>query len=133
MPKPPKGNDPGLFGPRPDDKKPAKKPDAGLAAGQARRDRGAQAALDKSGDWGEAAYRHLLELAATGRAFNADDLRELAGAPASANAMGGVFLRGVRSRVIEAVGLRKMQRAKAHARKTFVYRGTGTAAPDSVS
>jgi hypothetical protein len=96
------------------------------SSGEQLRDQGAAVveAFEKAHtDWVQRANEALLFLARSGRDFNADDVRDIAGSPLRPNAMGALFLRAVRDKTVVQVGERKMVRPIGHARRTATYRG----------
>lgn len=74
-------------------------------------------------DWKHRADEAISTLAATGREFTAEDVRQLAGDPLHPNAMGARFLTAARSGVIECVGFTTGTRVPSHARILRRYRG----------
>lgn len=76
--------------------------------------------------WREACDRTIEQLADTGTAFTAEDVRRIVGAPvaASANAMGPRFMAASRRGVIEPAGWVTAGRTEAHGRPLRRWRGT---------
>jgi hypothetical protein len=96
------------------------------AAGEALRDEGARQAIDAADTRGRLAGEQAIhDLAATGRPFTAEDVRDLIGAPLGCrpNVLGGLFLRAAKAGVIEAVGYQPARRAEARSRPLRVWRG----------
>lgn len=99
---------------------------AELNQGRADRDQGAQQALDGAHSWSRMAAEAVLrELAASGRPFVADDVRERVGSPlgSSVNTMGALFLNAAREGLIVHRGWRQSTRREAHARALRVWIG----------
>lgn len=89
------------------------------------RDDGAQTAADSSHPyWRLAAEQAIRELAASGRVFTAEDLRDRVGQLGGhANSVGGLFLAAARRGDIVAAGYRQATRAEAHGRVLRAWRG----------
>jgi hypothetical protein len=64
--------------------------------------------------WREDAERAIEELAASGFAFTAEDVRTRIGSPYSPGAMGAAFLQASRRRLIRRVGFVAAQRIERH-------------------
>lgn len=92
------------------------------------RDRGAEGALESSGEWAAEAWDVLKALAASGREFTTDDLVARIGTPPSPNATGTIVLNGIRSGLIRNVGWSSSGRVSAHRRRIGCYQGTGRSA-----
>lgn len=97
-----------------------------LDEGRRRRDDGARVAewaTDVA--WKVAADQAIVDLAATGRLFDAEDVRRIVGAPvaASPNAFGARFNAARARGVIVPVGYRTAQRPEAHGRPVRTWRG----------
>jgi hypothetical protein len=75
-------------------------------------------------EWRATAWDMLLSLARSRRPFNADEIKARIGPPPRPGAVGALFSKARRRKVIEIVGMRPMAGARAHARTTFLYRGT---------
>lgn len=74
--------------------------------------------------WRLAAEVALARLAATGREFDADDLRDIVGPPLGApSAIGAVFNHASKQKLITHVGWRTSRRPEAHARPLRTWRG----------
>lgn len=77
-------------------------------------------------DWKDAAAVALRDLAATGREFTADDVRDAIPAHITTHemrALGPVMKAGMRDGLIAAVGYTTKGRAEAHGRPRRVYQG----------
>lgn len=96
-----------------------------MTFGEVLRDDGAEAALRNAEEWAEAAWAALLELAASGEGFTSEDLRRRAGDAPVPNAVGGLFLRASRRRLIAKSGTyRRGTRPESHATELPVWKGT---------
>lgn len=87
------------------------------------RDRGADGALQASGEWAEKAWDVLKALAASGREFTIAEVVERAGPPPSPNAAGAVCLNGLKAKLIENVGWSPATHVAAHRRRVGLYKG----------
>lgn len=94
---------------------------AGLAETVA--DVGAQAALDFDPVWADSAREALDELAASGVAFTADDLRDCVGDPESSGAIGAALRAAAAADLIRHVGYQRSRRISRHAGVIGVWRG----------
>ena len=84
------------------------------------------AAVSKSTpeDWRESCDKAIAELAATGRAFTADDIRRLVGDPPNhPNAMGARFVAAAKAGILRKVGYQSPLRASRHASVVAIWRG----------
>jgi hypothetical protein len=99
---------------RPTRRRPTRTVDDGGAA----RDLGAdRAANSVHTSWRLAAEAAIGRLAATGRVFDAEDVRDrVGGPPGHHNALGGVFIAAARRGQIRPVGYRASGRREAHRR-----------------
>lgn len=97
--------------------------DYGDSMADAVRDAGAQAAFSFDRDWSDAAVEALEELAADGREFTADDVRDRVGEPESPGALGAVFRGAAAAEQIKLVGYRRSRRLSRHAGVIGVWRG----------
>jgi hypothetical protein len=87
--------------------------DQALAA----RERGQTQVLEHSGDYRERLYTAIEQLAASGRIFNSDDVRELAGDPPAGqhpNITGAVFGAARKKGLIEYHGFTRSTRSVGH-------------------
>ena len=91
------------------------------------RNRGADAALEASGEWAAQAWHVLKALAAGGQEFTIADVTGRVGAPPSPNAAGSVILNGLKAGLIVNVGWTPAEHVAAHRRRTGVYRGRDAA------
>lgn len=99
-----------------------------LEEGRRRRDAGMEFATHSTLiSWKRVAEKRLAELAATGREFTAEDLRERVGHPLGShdNSMGPLFGAAARRGEIVHVGYQQATRPEAHARILRVWRGAG--------
>lgn len=87
------------------------------------RDVGGQQALSFDPSWADAAQEALAELAASGAAFTADDLRDRVGAPSSSGALGAAFRAAAAADLIRHVGYRRSRRISRHAGVIGVWTG----------
>jgi hypothetical protein len=99
-----------------------------LQEGRQRRDEGMEAAGSTvpgaiASAWRTAAQDALKRLVATGRAFSADDLVEIAGEPPRPNMLGPLFAQAARRDEIVAVGYTQGKRPSAHARVQRTWLG----------
>lgn len=96
-----------------------------LELGAALRDEGVALADEAATDWWRScADRAINTLAATGRPFTADDVRELGVPdPASPKAWGARFLMASRQGRIVRVGYQPSRRASVHAHPVAVWQG----------
>jgi len=94
------------------------------------RDNGAESALVSAGLWRDLAFGAVAYLAATGRHFTADDLRDIAGEPPSDNAIGAVLLTAAKRREIASIGFERSTRPSRRAGVLRVWRGTEHAGVD---
>jgi hypothetical protein len=96
--------------------------------GRRRRDDAVRAvSLNTHPAWKLAAERVVRELAATGREFTAETVRERTGHPLAShpNALGALLGAAARRGEIVAVGFVQATRPEAHARILRVWKGTG--------
>lgn len=93
--------------------------------GAAARDLGADLAANSvHTGWRVAAEAAIDRLAATGRQFTADDVRDrVGGPPGHHNALGGVFIAAARRGQIRPVGYRASDRRQAHRRPIRTWVG----------
>jgi hypothetical protein len=84
---------------------------------------GTQAALSFDRDWSDAALDAITRLAASGRQFDADDVRDLVGEPPSPAAMGAAFRAAARARLIRCVGFETSSRITRHGGLQRVWEG----------
>ncbi|MGZ4597433.1 MAG: hypothetical protein ACXV3V_10950 [Actinomycetes bacterium] len=99
-----------------------------LELGEALRDEGcAQVNANTAEAWREQVDAAIRSLAALGRPFTADDVRDLDGIndPPSPNAWGSRFLTAAKRGVIVRVGYLPSRRASVHAHPVAVWQGTG--------
>jgi len=94
-----------------------------LGQGEALRDAGAKAVLDRNAAWAEKADRCMKLMAVCGYDFTAEDVTAEIGQPPHPNAMGGVFLRASRKGLIVPVGVKRATRDARHASMLRVWRG----------
>ena len=99
--------------------------EAALQQGRSARDVGI-AQVDGNVDlfWSVAADRAIEKLAASGRQFGPDDVREIAGSPDRHQAMGARFMAAVKRGVIVRCGTVPSRRASCHAHRNSAYIGT---------
>ncbi len=92
---------------------------------RAARDRGAKLAENSvHTGWRLAAEAAIASLAASGRLFTAEDVRDRVGSPPGHhNALGGLFIAAARRREIVAGGYQPSTRTEAHARILRCWRG----------
>lgn len=101
-----------------------------LELGRALRDEGTAIADENAGDWWRSCADQAIDtLAATGRPFTADDVRDLGVPdPASPKAWGARFLAAAKSGRITRIGYTPSRRASVHAHPIAVWQGTSSEA-----
>lgn len=100
------------------------------ATGQVLKEQGAARAeaaqdADDNGEWRAAVDAELERLAHTGVRFTAEDVLEVTGRPARANATGARFMAAARRGLIAQVGTTTATRGPAHGRLLRVWAGFG--------
>lgn len=97
-----------------------------MRSAAAERDAGMEAAAENAGEFWRLTFdQRLRYLAATGRDFTTDDLREVVPDPVSPNAVGAMFASAAKSGLIVKVGYRPSERPEGHRRIVAVWRGAG--------
>jgi hypothetical protein len=87
------------------------------------RDTGTEGAGKSSSEWMLSAEGTLEALIRSGRHFTSEDVIAVVGPAPAPPAVGALFLRASRARLIEHVGFESAKRIQAHARAIRVWRG----------
>lgn len=96
---------------------------AAALSGPQRRDQGHRRATQADPGWLGLAHQTIVDLAASGAIFSAEDVRHLAGEPPSTNLLGVAVRQARLLGLIEAAGTDTANRPAAHGRLLRTWRG----------